>query len=159
MEVNTTRFGKLEYTEEEIVTLTSPLLGFQQYRRFLLLPAGQDATLFWLQSVDAGELAFLLMDPRAVATDYQAPIAAGDLRDLGADSPGEVSVFTTVAVPGDGKVRTNLRAPLLYHPQRKLAKQVVLENTDYPIQYYIATAQSRKEAQDGASHAYTDSQT
>ncbi len=160
MEVHTSRFGTVEYDEDKVVKLTSPLLGFQQYRRFLLLPAGEDGALQWLQSVENGELAFLLLDPRTVAPNYHATVTAGDLRDLGAASEDEVKVLTTVVVPADRtQVRTNLRAPLLLNPQTGLAKQLVLENNSYPIQYYFGSAQSRKEAKDGAPHAYTDTQT
>jgi flagellar assembly factor FliW len=42
-------------------------------------------------------------------------------------------------------VRTNLRAPVLINTKHRLGKQTILEQSDYPIQYYIAQAQPGQE--------------
>ena len=63
MEIQGTRFGVLEFEENEIITIEDGLLGFPLSKKFLLFPYGQDSSFFWLQSVDAPEIAFIGVNP------------------------------------------------------------------------------------------------
>ncbi len=103
------------------------------------LPGPPDSFVSWLQSVDTGELAFLLMNPSQVVPDYTVAVSQHDLTELAASDLDELEVYTLVVVPEDpAKVRTNLKAPILLNPKHRLGKQVVLDKSDYPIQYFLA---------------------
>ena len=141
MPLTTTRFGVLEIDPDAVITFTQPIIGFQEYRRFVRLPGPENSRIVWLQSVDSGELAFLLMDPRQVIPDYAVTVTPHDLTELAAFSLEELEVFTLLVVPEDPKmIRTNLKAPILINPKHRLAKQTVLDRADYPIQYFLAQA-------------------
>ena len=147
MELKTTRFGVIDIDPEKVITFTQPIIGFQEYRRFVHLPGPPDSLVTWLQSMDSDELAFLLMDPTQAVPDYTAEVSPHDLTELAASSVDELEVYTLVVVPEDpAKVRTNLKAPILLNPKHRLGKQVVLEKSDYPIQYYLAQGKSTGEA-------------
>jgi flagellar assembly factor FliW len=136
--VETTRFGAIAYEPGDVITFTQPILGFNAYRRFLMLP-GPSPFLHWLQSTEAGELAFILMDPCSVVPDYSASVSKHDLAELAADDVSELEVHTIVVVPPDpSKIRTNLKAPVLLHRAQRLGKQVVLDRSDYPVQFHLA---------------------
>lgn len=144
MKLETTRFGTVEVGEDAIVTFTQPILGFHEYRRFVLLPGPPDSPLKWLQSTESGELAFIVMDPRAVVPDYEVRIGPQELAELAVNHPEELEVYTLVVVPQDpAQVRTNLKAPILVNPRHRLGKQTILERTKYPIQYFLAQAQAQ----------------
>jgi len=34
-------------------------------------------------------------------------------------------------------IRTNLRAPIIYNPEKKVAKQLILYDEKYPIHFYV----------------------
>ena len=139
MEVNTTRFGALHVDPERVITFTQPIIGFPEQRRFVLIPGPDDSIVVWLQSVEKGDLAFLLMDPRQALPDYQVSLNAYDLAELAASGMDELDVYTLVVVPRDpSEIRTNLKAPILVNATQRLAKQVVCERSDYPIQFYLA---------------------
>lgn len=157
MRLETTRFGVLDVDPASIITFTQPIIGFQEYRRFLLLPAPPDSGLFWLQSTDAGDLAFLLMDPRSVVRDYTVTLAAHEKAELAVASSDELGIYTLVVVPEDPKkVRTNLRAPVLINPKQRLGKQTVLDRSEYPIQYLLAQAAKETQAPEEAANARAD---
>ena len=142
MQLTTTRFGLIEVDDSSIITFTQPIVGFPEHRRFVLLPGPTDSVVTWLQSVEAGELAFLLMNPRQVVPSYEVVLRADELRELGVSTAEELEIFTLVVVPQDHKqVRTNLKAPILISPKQRLAKQTILDRTDYPIQFFLASAQ------------------
>lgn len=141
MQLETSRFGPIEVDPENIITLTQPILGFQEYRRFVLLP-GPSECLKWLQSTDSGELAFILLDPRALLPDYRVDLGATELAELAANGAADLEVYTLVVVPADPQqTRTNLKAPILINPKRHLGKQTILDHSTYPVRYYLAPHQ------------------
>lgn len=156
MQLETTRFGIVEIAPESVITFTQPILGFQQYRRFVLLPGPSDP-LSWLQSTDSGDLAFILMDPKAVFADYVVELSRNELAELAANSVDDLRAYTLVVVPPDpSQVRTNLRAPILINLQHRLGKQVILDNSEYPIQFFLAQGQQGQGQPQEVSNARTD---
>ena len=157
MELQTTRFGAISIDNDAIITLTQPILGFQEFRRFVLLPGPEGSLVKWLQSVDSGELAFIIMDPSSVVPDYTVELRPQELTELAATDVGELEVYTLVVVSQDpSKVRTNLRAPILINPKHRLGKQTILERSNYPIQYFLAQAQPGQEQPKEVSNARAD---
>ena len=141
MKLETSRFGMLDVDPESIITLTQPILGFQEFRRYILLP-GPSEHLTWLQSTDSPDLAFILMDPRAVVPDYVVELRQQELSELAVASVDDLAIYTLIVVPQDpSKVRTNLRAPVLINARHRLGKQTILDRSNYPIQFYLAQAQ------------------
>ncbi|HRI87793.1 MAG TPA: flagellar assembly protein FliW [Candidatus Hydrogenedentes bacterium] len=155
MLLDTTRFGTLDIDPAQIITFTQPILGFQEYRRYILIP-GPNEPLTWLQSTDAGDLAFILLDPRSIMPEYEVDLRPPELAELAVATPAELLVFTLVVVPHDpAQIRTNMRAPVLINEKHRLGKQTILERSNYPIQFYLAQARSKSgpEAPHARTHA------
>ena len=51
MELETTRFGKIEVDEDEIITFEDGLYGFKDEKDFVLL-IDEETPFFWLQAVE-----------------------------------------------------------------------------------------------------------
>lgn len=144
MKLQTTRFGEIEIDDNQILTFVKPILGFEHCKHFILLPGPENSPLWWLQSVEDGGLAFLLLEPLQIIPDYQVPFTPQDLQELEALTPQEISIYTLLVVPQDpSKIRTNLKAPIVINAQKRLAKQMVLDKTDYPIQWFLAQPQNQ----------------
>ncbi|HNR32981.1 MAG TPA: flagellar assembly protein FliW [Candidatus Hydrogenedentes bacterium] len=156
MIVKTARFGEITIEPDAVITFAQPIIGFASQLQYLLLPGPTQGPVKWLQSVDTPDLAFLVVDPRALVPDYKVVLSAVELTELGAGSVEELEVYTLLVVPEDpALVRTNLRAPIVVHPKRRLARQVVLDQPDYPIQFFLAQAKKGTEARE-SSHARAD---
>lgn len=157
MRLETSRFGTIEVEADAIVTFTQPIIGFNEYRRFAIVPGPEGSIVTWLQSVDNGELAFLLMNPVGVVPDYVVQVGPSDLAELAAGSMNDLDLYTLLVVPQDQtQVRTNLKAPILINQKQRLGKQVVLERSDYPIQYFLGQARQPSEKSKEATHARSD---
>ncbi|HOJ32386.1 MAG TPA: flagellar assembly protein FliW [Candidatus Hydrogenedentes bacterium] len=155
MLLETSRFGALEVDPNTVIIFTQPILGFQEYRRFILLP-GPSSFLKWLQSTDSGDLAFILLDPKSVVPDYQVNLGEQELAELAATRVEDLDIYTLVVVPQDpSRIRTNLKAPILLNMKHRLGKQTILDNSDYPIQYYLSKSAERV-ASKGVPNARTD---
>jgi flagellar assembly factor FliW len=141
MLLGTTRFGELDIEPSAIYTFTQPIIGFQEFRRFVHLPGPDGSSLSWLQSTDSSELAFLLIDPKSVAPEYEVVLSPHEMVELAATTMADVEILTLLVVPADPtKVRTNLKAPIVLNPRHRLGKQTVLDRSDYPIQFFLAQA-------------------
>ena len=158
MDLKTARFGAIEIDPDAIITLTQPIIGFQEFRRYVILPGPAESVVKWLQSTDSGELAFLIMDPRLVIPEYKADVSGHELSELAVTDVSELDVYTLVVVPHDQtQIRTNLRAPILINPKQRLGKQVILDRSDYPIQFFLAQAQRAEQQPKEVVNARSDS--
>jgi len=156
MKVKTTRFGTLETDEKKIIHFTQPILGFSQCHRYILIEGPGEGKIWWLQSCDRPELAFIVMDPLQVVPDYEVRLDESEVEDLHLEKAEEACLLTIVVVPEDkSKIRTNLKAPIIYNPKTNLAKQVVLHESDYAVQHFLTAAaeEARVETSDASSDA------
>lgn len=154
MRLETTRFGAIDIDEESIITFTRPIIGFQEYRRFTVLPGPDSSGVVWLQSTESGELAFIMMDPRSIIADYTVELSEHELSELAVTSRDELEVYTLVVVPADPKdIRTNLKAPILINPKHRLGKQTIMEKSDYPVQFFLGRSEEGAETPEEVSNA------
>jgi flagellar assembly factor FliW len=125
MKVKTSRFGEVEVDEQRLIEFPKGLLGFPKYTRYVLIQPNEEGYFFWLQSVDAPELAFVVTDPAIFVPDYEVPLKPDQLAELGADDPSEVQVLTIVNKRGS-VLTGNLQGPLVVHMHRRVGEQLVL---------------------------------
>lgn len=161
MHLVTSRFGPIDIDDDGVIAFTQPIIGFPALRRYAILPGPPGSSVQWLQSVDAGETAFLIMNPGLVYPEYKATLSPGELMELGVSAATELDVYTLVVVPQDRtQIRTNLKAPILINAAKRLGKQTILEHSGYPIQFFLAQqpqpAAQEAEQPKEAAHAGTD---
>lgn len=156
MQLDTTRFGMIDVEDDAVITLTQPIIGFQEYRRFVLLP-GPEEGIKWLQSIEDKDLAFILLEPIQVVPDYKVELSKSELAELAAVSVEDLEVYTIVVVPEDpSKIRTNLKAPVIINIKQRLGKQTILERSNYPIQFFLAREQDDETNAQEVANARSD---
>ena len=135
MELETTRFGKIEVNKSEIITFQQGLYGFKDNEQFILLE-DEETEFFWLQSVTNPELAFIVTEPWSFCADYQFDLDKEVEKELKLESKEEVLVINIVVIPDNPKEMTmNLKAPIVINQQEKLDKQLILDDYQYPVKY------------------------
>ncbi|SDZ75835.1 flagellar assembly factor FliW [Desulfuromusa kysingii] len=125
------RFGEIEYDPENILEFPEGLIGFEELRHFIVMPNEKEGPLFWIQSVEDPEIAFVLTDPVGFYYDYKIVPDGHERKKLGIDDNASYHVLSVVTVPQDLKVTLNLAAPILFAPDTNRALQVVLEGTTF----------------------------
>lgn len=131
------RFGEVEYREENLLTFPEGLIGFGELRDFIVMPNEKEGPLFWIQSVDDPQVAFVLTDPTNFFLDYRVAPDQRERTKLGMKEGDECYVLSVVTVPPDRKVTLNLAAPILYAPATNRALQVILEDTRYTTRHSL----------------------
>src|SRR3972149_9019860 len=123
-ELTPTRFGRIEYLDEDVLTFKDGIVGFPELQAFLLLSTKPDSPFRWLQSIDMPELAFLVADPARLMSDYAPELPTEQLAELqiGVDTP--TLLYTTASIPR-GKphdLTLNLAGPIVVNAQLRLGK-------------------------------------
>ena len=134
-----TRFGNIDFLEEDLVLFPEGLIGFSKLNRFILVSTKTDSHFRWLQSVDEPGLAFLLTDPAVYVPDYEPKVSESMIRSLELSDETPRFLFTTVSIPHGqpNEMTLNLIAPIVINALTRKAKQLVLEDPAYTIKHRV----------------------
>lgn len=123
MKINTNQFGEIEFDESMIIRFKDGILGFENYKKFLLINSGNDLFL-WLTSIDEPELVFPLCGIRVLMEEYP-----------------EVKGFEAFGIvkldPDPLKISVNLKAPVYINQEEKTGFQKILDEDELPIDYIL----------------------
>ncbi len=146
VEIVTSRFGHLEIPDENVLTFQAGLIGFSQHTRFSLLGGERGLGYEWLQSLDDGKIAFVVVQPGVIKPDYHIEIQDDALHDIEFQEGDDVVVLSIVTVPPDEpeKATVNLQGPLVINATRNRGKQIIL-NESFPIRYPLHSAKPEVE--------------
>jgi flagellar assembly factor FliW len=122
----------------QIVTFESGLIGLPQLKVFALIEDELSLPIRLLQCISVPQFVFVVINPFTVYPNYDIEISDEDAEELGVKSAADVLVLAIVTVPEDLRfVTANLLSPIVINMRTKRAKQILLTDTDYPINYRI----------------------
>jgi flagellar assembly factor FliW len=133
--VETTRFGRITVETDKVITLPQGMIGFPRRTRYLFVQHRPDSPLHWMQSLDSGELAFVVVNPLLFEPKYEVVLGKAEMELLKVGDPKDVQVWVVVTIPPGHpeKMTANLRAPLVINLDQRLGAQVILDNQDLPV--------------------------
>ena len=130
-----TRFGDIEYDPEKLLEFPEGLIGFETLHNFIVMPNEKAGPLFWIQSIEDSQVAFVLTDPTNFFLDYQVIPDDTERAKLGIDREDECYPLCVVTVHPDRTITFNLMAPILFAPKTNRALQAILENSEYSTRH------------------------
>ncbi len=125
------RFGEIEFDPEKTIHFPQGMIGFEDLRKFVVIPAKKPGPLFWIQSIEDPAVAFVVSDPTQFFLDYQVAPDRLEREKLQLGEADECFILSVVTIHPDRTVTFNLAAPVLYAPATNRALQVILENGRY----------------------------
>jgi len=139
MRLLTKHFGELDIDESKIIAFPEGIPGFEQEREFVVINNEDETNPFqWLQSINNPDLAFVIINPFHVFPDYDIILPETVQKKLLINDEKEVVVYSLVVVPKDiHKMTVNLLAPIIININKKIGKQVILEDSRYTTKHYI----------------------
>ena len=140
-----TKSGKIVNVEEKrLVSFPNGIMGFEQYKKYALIESEYEPFI-WLQSIENKNLAFLLIDPFLICSDYEIDIDDNFLKSLQIASPEDIIVMTIVTVPCDGSAITaNFLGPVVINRKNNLCAQVILNDNRWSTKFNIVEALKKK---------------
>jgi flagellar assembly factor FliW len=116
--IESSRFGALRVAREAAIDFPHGLIGLEG-SRYTLLDRNPGSGILWLHSLDRGDLALPVLDPRPFFPAFELALSDEDRERIGAPDPAAAQVYVTMrAAPDPADVVVNLRAPLIVHDGR-----------------------------------------
>lgn len=120
-----TSVGPMTYAEEDVLFMPEGLYGYEEFKQFIVKDDEDYEPFAWFVCVDNPEIIFPVVPVEAVVDDYSPKL------------PREVLEATKyfVVTLGDTveEITVNLRAPIAVFRETRSAKQVILTDTQYPL--------------------------
>ncbi len=136
----TTRFGEIEVDETRIIEMRGGILGFEHLKKYVLHIQDEKNPFWWFQSLDDRTIAFVVINPFIAKADYEPVLGDNDAQLLEIEHADDVVMLSIVTIRKTPfTVSVNLRAPIVINAKKKIAKQIVLDDHTYPVQYYLTT--------------------
>ncbi|AGK97795.1 flagellar assembly protein FliW [Clostridium pasteurianum] len=136
MELITKYHGTIEYKEEEIIYFKKGIPGFQNLKKFVLLPVEENDFFSVLHSVEDNNIGFIVVSSFNVKKDYEIELNDTVLKELNIKEEKDVSIFNTVTLNSEvSKITSNLKAPILINIKDRLGEQIILNDEKYEIKY------------------------
>lgn len=139
MLINTRHFGEIEVEEEKFLEFIDGIPGFDGITKFVIIENPDPEIPFhWLQSVEDGNVTFVITNPFLFMIDYDFEISESILAKLEIEDQKEILIYSMVVVPEEiTEMTTNLMAPIIINRNNRKAKQVILDGTKYSLKHYI----------------------
>lgn len=138
MKVITAKFGELEVSEDVIIEMTKPVLGFEELTKYVIIETDDFDPFKWFQSIEDPNVSFVIVNPLLFFPDYTIEVNPKEIEELKVSDVEDISTYAIVTLPADyTKMTANLQGPLLVNTGTRLAKQLVLVNSRYKIKHRI----------------------
>lgn len=137
MELVTKYFSNMTYEDNDVIIFNNGLFGFEKYKKFLLIRFDDhENSPVCLQSIEDADIAFVMINPYNFIHDYNVSLSGTDIQDLKLKDADNLTVYNIcVLLDSIPQSTTNLRCPVIVNTETRLAKQIILENSEYPFKY------------------------
>lgn len=125
MQIQSSRFGKMEINHSDMLLMPQGLIGFETCRHWILLSSEGNEEVAWLQSVAQANVAIPVVSPRRFAPNYRAHVHKRAMSLLHLHTEDQLYVLSVVSKNGV-TLTANLKSPILLNASRHLAVQVVV---------------------------------
>ncbi len=138
MKIQTSRFREIEIQDPDIITLPEGLVGFPELTRYVILDHDNDSPFKWLQSIDDGSMAFVIISPLTFRPDYTVEVSEDEISTLSLETADDAVISVIVTIPMDPKkMSANLKAPLIFNLKNRRGKQVIVKDAQYNTKHFI----------------------
>ena len=121
---------------ENVLRLPYGLLGFEKVKNYALISRPHEEPFLWLQMLDEGRHAFLILSPSVAVPDYRPDISEAEVKFLELTTPDDALVFNIVTLRANGPATINLKGPLIVNRYTRVGKQVIPNNAaQYAVSY------------------------
>jgi len=145
VEILTRDFGKVNIDEDKIIEFPDGLPGFKEENEFVLLPLDEDSLFVIMQSVNTPELAFITIEPRNIIKDYEFVISEKTEELLQIEGIEDIILLNIVNIKDKVEDMTiNLAAPLVININKNLGKQIILDDSKYPVKFKLENNEAKE---------------
>lgn len=139
MSVKTRNFGDIQIDEDKVIVFKEGIPGFEELHKFILIDS-QDEVFHYLQSIENGDICFVIINPYDLKKDYAPIISEEYFSKLGGGPSEQFALYSIVCLKNPIQDSTvNLAGPLVINIENKLGIQVVTEEKMYSTRHKLIT--------------------
>lgn len=147
MKITTSRFGTIEISEKEIIFFGEGLLGFEKFKKYIILNTDENSPFSWLQCVDDGGLAFVIIEPLNFMFEYDLEISDSDAAFIELKKAEDAVLYVIVSIPGNpSEMTANLQGPIVINANNRHARQVISSNPRHSVKVRILDEMEKRTA-------------
>jgi flagellar assembly factor FliW len=115
--------------EETLIHFEEGLIGFAEYKTFVLKQSRDLAPFQVLQSMERDDLSFIVIDASHVVPNYPELIPSRDWASLGTERTNQVALAICSVGTASNETSVNLQAPILVDVDKMIGRQVILTDS------------------------------
>lgn len=124
--------------EKNIITFEEGILGFEDIKQYLLYQEEDSKVIWSLQAEGADTPSFVVVDPFSVVENYNPILSDEDLQYFGENDLSNLCFLCVAAIKSNlTDSVANLKAPIVIDANTKKAKQIIMDDSEYPIRYKL----------------------
>lgn len=132
MQIQSTRFGLIEVSSEELISFPAGVIGFPSERQFVLLRTDHSSVIGWLQSTTSPGFALPVVSAHAFGSHYPdvavEPLA--EQYNIG-QVDEELAVMVVLCALPNQPATVNLLAPIVVNSSTRKGAQIFLEGSRF----------------------------
>lgn len=122
----------------DIIHFPEGIPGFEDIKDYVLFADEEVPFIMTLHSTTTEHPSFIVVDPYCVLTEYKPILSEADKKFFEVTNTEPLRfLLMTVLTDNIQNSVVNLKSPIAIYPEKNSAKQVILENSDYPIRYHL----------------------
>lgn len=134
MKFTNRQFGEMSFEETHILNVPEGIIGFGEYKKYLIVDDEDSQPFRWLVSLEDPDLNFALISPDLIVEKFQSSVF----------NDADVTVFCLVALKEPWTTSTmNLRSPFVIDNKSRVGRQMILEDESLSMQYPLFTRFSK----------------
>ena len=156
IDIETKPYGKMKISSKQKVSFEEGLYGFEKKKNFYLIDMEENSgVMYYLQSADEKELAFILINPYMFKSDYVLNVSKADLKKIGVekeeDAKDKLLTFAIVTIPENyDDMSANLLGPVLINAEKRLGIQALSLVEGYTTKHCILEELKKSSDKGGA---------
>ena len=120
--------------KDAIIHFDEGLIGFSEFKDFVLMENDSLAPFRLLQAVEAPQVGFLVLEATTLVNNYHELVPAREWESLGVGGETRPLAFVIVVIGSSPDSSTgNFQAPLLVNYEKMVGKQVILTDSDFSV--------------------------
>ncbi len=147
MQVNSQRFGVVEFDDDAVLNFPAGIIGFPREHSFALIPHQGSQFLAWLQSLTKPELAFPVVSAHYFLDTYpDIPVSPAAHAAGLQGSEDDFAVLVVLCAPIGQPATVNLLAPIVINTETRTGGQVILDGSRFSTrEVFVAPSVARSE--------------
>ncbi|MCL5256751.1 MAG: flagellar assembly protein FliW [Chloroflexi bacterium] len=122
----------------EIITFPEGMIGFENWRRFVI-ESDNGQPILRMVCLDDEDICFLVTSPDCLIEGYDIQMSSREQEAIGLSDAKDALVLCTLTIRQEPlRITANLAGPIVVNVKTKLAKQLVIQDERFSLHYPVS---------------------